>query len=452
MKEILLTLRYGVATMLAQTSGSPSLKTPERTFWGLALVLALSYAALGYLYLPDNRDYYFNVYMLPYFALIVLAVLVAGFLPRIFDVRPNDNPYVLPAIILSLQIPVMLTEGLLWVGLEYAWPGLDIDNDLWRNTVIVLEGLLLFRAFLLHYGPTTAKLQLRLIATACLGIAALYYVPYEMETPYFITASYDPSERVYLNAEETLTPQPALVQKALDEVASSRPGVVDYYGVILAGDSSQDVFKKEAIKAQGLFDTYLGTHQRSVVLINNTATVKTIPLATISNLRAVFAGLKTKLQPEEDVIILYLTSHGGQDTTFQTYLPGVGLQTIDAKKIAALLKEFGFTWRVAIVSSCYSGSYIPEFDTPTTLIITAASATTTSFGCSATADLTWFGKALLTEALPKSQSFEDLYTLTTREIASREVKEGIPPSLPQYKSGQQISDYLSKHSPFLKIR
>jgi hypothetical protein len=452
MKEILHIIRYGVRSLLACTEGPPDLKTPERTFWALVVLLAFSYTVLGFLYLNKASDWYFDIYVLPDFGLIVACILAAGFVPRLFYSDPRDQIYQLPVVFLSLQIPVMLIEGIVWTMIKYISPDYDINNNLWMTTVVVVEAILLFRAFLLCYGPTVPALQVRLAVTTCLFMGAVYYVSYYTDTPYFINQPYDSSDYKYLNAEETLVPQPELTRRAIADLLPSRPGTVDYYSVLLGGDGSQDVFRKEVLAADNAFAANLSTQGRTVALINNTRTVNTLPLGTLTNLRAVFSGIAEKMQPQEDVLIVYLTSHGGRDSKLSTYLPGISLKTIDAGKIAAALRDAGFKWKVIIISACYSGSYIPVLKDPGTMIITASSVNTTSFGCSATSDMTWFGKAFLIDALPRSHSFEEAYQLVRKSVAAREKEQGLSDSLPQIEMGEQIGDYLHRHSPFTKSR
>jgi hypothetical protein len=452
MKEILHIIRYGVGSLLAVTEGPPALKTPERTFWMLVVLLALSFTALGFLYLDQPSDWYFNIYVLPDFGLIVASILAAGFASRLLYSDPRDQAYQLPVVFLSMQIPVMLIEGIVWSAIKLISPDYEIDNNLWMVTVVVIEGILLFRAFLLCYGPTSPGLQVRLAVTACLFMGAMYYVPHYMGTPYFINQPYDNRDYKYLNAEETLTLQPDLMHRALAGLSPSRPGSDDYYGVLLGGDGSQDVFRKEILAADSAFASSLPTKGRTVMLVNNPKTVQTLPLGTLTNLRAALSGIAAKMQPQEDVLIVYLASHGGQDSTLTTYLPGVSLKAVDAGKIAAALKEAGFKWKIVIVSACYSGSYIPVLKDPGTMIITSSSATSTSFGCSATSDITWFGRAFLIDGLPRSRSFEEAYRLASKAVAVWETEQGLENSLPQIETGAQIGNYLRKHPPFPKSR
>ena len=89
-----------------------------------------------------------------------------------------------------------------------------------------------------------------------------------------------------------------------------------------------------------------------------------------------------------------------------------------------ILNESHIRWRVIIVSACYSGIFIPVLKNDSTLIMTAADARHSSFGCDDTRDLTYFGEALLQDALPHACSLNQAYADTARIIHRREADEG----------------------------
>ncbi len=58
-----------------------------------------------------------------------------------------------------------------------------------------------------------------------------------------------------------------------------------------------------------------------------------------------------------------------------------------------------------MVSACYAGGFIEPLKDDRTLVITAADAHHTSFGCGAESDFTYFGKAYFDQALRATYSF-----------------------------------------------
>jgi hypothetical protein len=80
---------------------------------------------------------------------------------------------------------------------------------------------------------------------------------------------------------------------------------------------------------------------------------------------------------------------------------------------------------------------------PDTIVITAAAADRTSFGCSSDADLTYFGEAFYRDALPGARSLREAFDKAKTAIAAREVAEGETPSNPQAYFGAAIEAKLA---------
>jgi hypothetical protein len=85
---------------------------------------------------------------------------------------------------------------------------------------------------------------------------------------------------------------------------------------------------------------------------------------------------------------------------------------------------------------------IPGLEGPDTLILTAAHAEKTSFGCSNDRDWTYFGDAFFNHALRETRSFTQAFDRAKALIAEWEKKEGYPPSEPQISAGGAITPKL----------
>jgi hypothetical protein len=246
-----------------------------------------------------------------------------------------------------------------------------------------------------------------------------------------------------VDREQTLSAQPRLLASALAELRPQRPGVVDLYFVAFAGASTQDVFMKEARSAQGLFDQRFDTAGRSLLLVNNPRTVAELPVASNDNLRAALAGVARKMNVEEDVLFLYLTSHGGKHV-FSVHFPELGLADLRDTELRASLDRSGIKWRVLVISACYSGSFVDALKNEHTLILTAAAANRTSFGCSNENDFTYFGDAYINTALRRDFSFVTAFDQARRIIAAREKAEHLTPSQPQIYVGKAMTAKLQQ--------
>lgn len=257
------------------------------------------------------------------------------------------------------------------------------------------------------------------------------------------SASTDDSALPPLNIEETYARQPALLDAALAAIAPERPGVHDLYLVTFAGDAGTAVFAREAQAARTILDERMGTSGRSVVLANSPDTVETLPLASLSNLEQVLNSIGHKLDPAEDVLVLFLTSHGNRGL-FAIRFGDLGLNDLTPDKLTELIARSGIRNRVVIVSACYSGSFIANLEAPRALVITAARSDRSSFGCSSERDWTYFGDAFINQALRKTRSFSEAFAMAKDLVAGWEKKEGLTPSEPQMSMGSDIRPLLDE--------
>src|SRR5690349_8310529 len=157
----------------------------------------------------------------------------------------------------------------------------------------------------------------------------------------------------------------------------------------LFGD--QGVFRREATGAAQIIENRFG--HGSVVVRFNT---KTGGGATIKSLAATLQAEAKKMDRDSDILILFLTSHGSPDGLAIT--AGRRAETPAPSALAEMLDQTGVRHKVVIISACYSGVFI-RLANPDTLVITAADADHSSFGCEDKAQWTYFGDAFFNIAL-----------------------------------------------------
>jgi hypothetical protein len=97
-----------------------------------------------------------------------------------------------------------------------------------------------------------------------------------------------------------------------------------------------------------------------------------------------------------------------------------------------------------VVSACYSGGYVNPLKDEQTLVLTAADATHTSFGCGSASDFTYFGQALFDQELRQTHSFPQAFDRAKVSIRQRELKQGYTPSNPQIALGSLMADKLAR--------
>jgi len=111
--------------------------------------------------------------------------------------------------------------------------------------------------------------------------------------------------------------------------------------------------------------------------------------------------------------------------------------------LKTMLDASGARYRVVIVSACYSGVFARALADPRTLVITAASADRSSFGCQDGAAWTYFGDAFYNQALRRQASLEDAFAEAKRLVTERERREGFEPSNPQIAGGAEVLALLA---------
>jgi hypothetical protein len=243
--------------------------------------------------------------------------------------------------------------------------------------------------------------------------------------------------------EQVIYAQPGMVHQALAKLAPRVPDKTNLYLVTFAGDGGEDVFRNEAEYAAQLFTKRFGATAHAVVLENNPSTLQAHPLADWSNLEDTLNQLAGVMKPDEDVLVLYMTSHGDEDHNLLVDMDPLPLDQIGAPDLASILKKRPFKWKVVVVNACYSGGFVPDLRGPGTLVLTAARTDRSSFGCGSDSDITYFGKAWLVDALNKTDDFVGAFQLAKNDIAGWEKDQKLTPSEPQMDVGTGIAQQLA---------
>ena len=139
-----------------------------------------------------------------------------------------------------------------------------------------------------------------------------------------------------------------------------------------------------------MLSAMLSNSDRDKYLIPKTSMIKkvTSEIASISD-------------EETDLVIVYITSHGTPNKIHTKRGRATGY--VRDSSLAKMFKSLRGLRTVFFVQACYSGSLIDKLEAPRRIIITAAAATRTSFGCGTEDRFTYFGSALA-EVLSKGSS------------------------------------------------
>lgn len=237
--------------------------------------------------------------------------------------------------------------------------------------------------------------------------------------------------------------QPALMEEAIARLAPQVRGETDVYAIGIAGWSEQDVFIKELNGAFAALEKVLPVRERTIRLVNHADTVWKEPAALLGNVAAAVRAIARTMNKDEDVLLLFMTSHGGPDT-FALRLPGLVNIGLAPRELAEVLDSEGIKNRIVIVSACYSGTFVKPLANDDTIVLTAADERSTSFGCSNEREWTYFGDAFFNQHLRPEVSLEEAFRNARATIGQWEARDGLTASNPQGHFGPALTAKLQR--------
>jgi hypothetical protein len=407
--------------------------------FGQVVALLLIAIALGAIYDWSYADdgAAFDFYgLFSWSACIVLGLWVCALAARTLSPRADTRSLILAMLAVA---PYGIT--FLWV-LSFVpdTPGGIAFFPVFTPLILFLLAL---RTIRVAYGFAKLSSALVVMVAAIIvwaGIDTGYLYPRIWQVP-----SQDDSGRDtgWEAIESTLFDQHELIDEKLADLAPERPGVADVFFVGFAGDGSQGVFRREEHFAKRVFAERMGSGNRSLDLVNDEGDRIAYPLATASGLRYSLVNLAARMNKEEDVLVLFLTSHGTQESGIYMRNGNLPLNDLDPEALQRALDASGIKWRIVIVSACYSGVFVGPLESENTMVITAAAMDRTSFGCADDRNLTYFGEAFLRDALPDATSLQAAFQAARKAIRAREKEEDLTPSNPQIFVGDALREKLS---------
>ena len=202
---------------------------------------------------------------------------------------------------------------------------------------------------------------------------------------------------------------------------------------------------REMRSVKAIVDRMFDASRRSIALVSHPSTAAQYPIATATSLRRTLAHIGTRMNVDEDVLLLYVTAHGDEGFGLSASAPPLNLAPVNPTVLARALNDAGIKWRVLVISACYSGGFIEPLKDDNTLIVTAAAANRQSFGCASGNDWTYFGEAYFNQALAQAKSFIGAFPIAVQAVARREAAEKLsPPSEPQMFVGRAIAAKLGE--------
>jgi hypothetical protein len=192
----------------------------------------------------------------------------------------------------------------------------------------------------------------------------------------------------------------SLISGELASLPPQRPGVVDTY-VLVASFWNDPVFENEAKEAAAIIGRRYDATERTVILSAGRGAnmPRTYAISTPNNFNAALGRIGQIIDPKEDLVLVFFTSHGAPDGSVAIQEKGRMAGALRAANLRDALDLAGISNRLVIVSACFSGHFILPFSDANSVVLTAAAADKTSFGCEPSRDWTFFGDALFNHAM-----------------------------------------------------
>jgi len=357
----------------------------------------------------------------------VLVMLIAWLISRLTAPR---IPYKTAGLVVATFLPVAVVVDALLTQ--------TVSDRIYYYAPLLLVGLgavYLTRA-LWAAQPARAVVLSILVAIAAGQFASRNYIP----TNFWYAAQADENSAAEDTnpADETLYEQPGRVAAELSRIAPRVAGKTNIFFVGFAGYGDQKVFAEEIKFASQVVGERYGSADRSVLLLNDRRDQQSSPLASVPTLRSALAGVASRMNIDEDVLFLVLSSHGSRMPLLSVENGMLPLQPLTGDSLKSVLDASGIRNRVIVISACHAGAFINTLKDDHTIILTAAAADKTSFGCSDDRDLTYFGEALFRDALPKASSLRAAFAAARAAIAIREKAEDVTASDPQAWFGPEM--------------
>lgn len=238
--------------------------------------------------------------------------------------------------------------------------------------------------------------------------------------------------------------QAQMLAEALRALQPQRPGQQDVY-MITAALWGDPVFEREATQAEAIMRPHFGADGRSILLSAGGPGARNYAAATPNNIAAAIGQVGSLIDPNEDLVVIFVTTHGAPDGTAAIREHNRMFGGLRPAHLATMLSQANIRNRVVIISACFSGAFIAPLANDDTIVLTAAAQDRSSFGCQPENDWTFFGDALFNNALRNGDSLLDGFNNAKRLIERWEREQNLSPaSNPQSYIGPRAEQMLRR--------
>jgi hypothetical protein len=411
-------------------------RASDRTIAITATIAILGWIALDRL--GSGTNSMFMTWSLPVIGFYVLLALAAAYV--VAKVSVPRIPLRTTLYVATVAMPVLV---LLSWAIEFKTP----DSSKTAADILFLIYIFVYGAVALRHILGTWPIG----AIALLGFMLVGYHFAEEQT-YWSASVWLPApakDEDYpgsrATAETLLFDQRSKIDQ---EVRAMKTPIGDdpkIYFVGFAGYGDQRVFSEEIKLAARSVARRFDVGDRQLLLINDRRDIVRYPIATSTGLTYALKELGEKMDRERDILFLALSSHGSASPLLSVTNGSVSLEQLTGKELREALDKSGIRRKIIVISACHAGAFIPILSDSNSIIITAAAAEKTSFGCSDDRDLTYFGEAFYRDALPKAGDIRSAFEDAKRAIGLREKQENQVASDPQAYFGKDLLSILEKY-------
>jgi hypothetical protein len=412
--------------------------SPARATWLMGALWTAAWIAIDrWQFQPDPQFSPGGIPLLAWYALAILA------LASVLRWRSRPAPAFAPVL--------ALTMGTVPLPLLFTSMAADDLSSVELLSASVIVGIYTLVYLARGLRAITAQTQR---AAACAGVLFIAGFGWLTDSLDAIPDVWAPRETQAENSaaapvdgEAILFAQAARIDRSLAGIGRDPSPIPKTFFLGFAGVGDQKVFAQEIGLASRVLGERYDIGGRKISLINDQRNLERAPLATLSGLKYALQGLASRMNLDRDVLFLAISSHGAEDASIVVSNSNLPLEDLTDEDLADALDESGIKWRVIVISACYAGGFIEPLRDPQTIVITAAAADRTSFGCSNDRDLTYFGEAFYRDALPAARSMRAAFDAAKIAIAARERREHVTPSNPQAFFGAKMEAKLAAMNP-----
>src|SRR5437660_6298633 len=371
--------------------------------------------------------------------IFIMSVLLLSAALQAVVFRQRALALAIPVMVLAAYPAIPLVHVALQMVLAFRARNGSWVPDAFELAVSLWSALVLIRVIAVALVPAQPHRVVRILAGGLMLALPVAVAPLLIPTQAWWHSLSAPISGRYPSpaSEPVLAAQQTLLDEALSNLDDESPGKTDLYFVGFVGDGHDDDYRQDMLAAQRAMDEHWDMGGRAVSLVSSPATLLDTPIATVTNLRETLKEVAAAINPEEDVVMLYLAGPAARDGTLDVYLPPLELLPLSPAVLRTVLDESGIVWRIVVVSSCHADAFVEALKNETTLILAAAGDDKTG-GCAVVDGSTRLGAALFGGALPRAESLQQAF-----EAAQAESQRGAAPGA-QLFIGSEIERKLKE--------